>query len=185
VEERGDLAKLQLDIETEKARLSSAREQIQKQPAVLPVPNAVAAGAGATRALSNPAYDSLSAQITRGQTRLAGLERRRSEMLASRKAGARSPGPLNELHFRQVEAARLETDYDVAKQVYRDLALRYEQSRISVAGTVEIVDPAITPTQPVPRGRLRSVALGLIAGALFGGLAALAIGSIQAASREQ
>jgi uncharacterized protein involved in exopolysaccharide biosynthesis len=188
--ERGDLLRLQLEIEAEKARLASAQEQIQKQQPVLPVPPSVQLdgvpirtgqmvpadhqGADVARAFINPAYQTLAAEIATSQTRLAGLERQRREALQVRKLGAGRFEELNELYRREMAVARLQTDYDVAKRIYSDLALRYEQSRmVTAGGIVQVVDAAIPPADPLPRRRLESTALGLTAGLLLALLSTL------------
>jgi uncharacterized protein involved in exopolysaccharide biosynthesis len=43
---------------------------------------------------------------------------------------------------------------------------------------LQVVDEAVTPEQPLPRRRTQTAALGLTAGLVLGGLAALAWGSL-------
>jgi uncharacterized protein involved in exopolysaccharide biosynthesis len=190
--QRGDLLRLQIDIESEKARLASAEREIAKQQPVLEAPDArsdpstspsarrlvgESDAAVNSRAFLNPGYQALAIQIATSQTSLAALERQRSEAQARKLGGARF-GELNELYRREIEMARLEGDYDVAKRVYGDLSLRYEQSKIETAsGVVQIVDAAVPPTDPLPTRRLESIALGMSAGLLLSALATLVAAS--------
>jgi uncharacterized protein involved in exopolysaccharide biosynthesis len=185
--ERGDLLRLELDIETEKAKLASAQEQIKKEPPVLLVPASTLGDAASTRsghlepadpqradvarAVVNPAYQTLATQIAASHTLIAGLERRRHQLRQFRQGGGVRYVKFNELHRRMMETARLQTEYDVANQVYTELAKRYQQSRIPISGIVQIVEPATPPATPIPRRRLQSTVLGLTSGLLFAGLA--------------
>lgn len=80
---------------------------------------------------------------------------------------------LNELYAREAELAHWEMNYDVAKSVYVDLSIRYEESRLATSGTVQIVDAAVPPALPVPRRRVQSMAVGFAAGVLVATLLAL------------
>jgi uncharacterized protein involved in exopolysaccharide biosynthesis len=174
--QRGDLLRQQIAIEAEKATLASAQEQIQKQQPFLPVPPSMQGQSGATdKGVINPAYQTLAEQIAKSQTNIAGMERERREAVGVRKLGGQFP-ELNELYARQLEIARLQTDYGVAKQVYADLALRYQQSQLTVGGTLQVVDPAVPPVDPLPRRRLESIALGLTGGVLLAALMTLLLG---------
>jgi uncharacterized protein involved in exopolysaccharide biosynthesis len=174
--QRGDLLRQQIAIEAEKATLASSQEQIQKQQPFLPVPSSMQGQSGATeKGVINPAYQTLAEQIAKSQTNIAGMERERREAVGVRKLGGQFP-ELNELYARQLEIARLQTDYGVAKQVYADLALRYQQSQLTVGGTLQVVDPAVPPVDPLPRRRLESIALGLTGGVLLAALMTLLLG---------
>ncbi len=205
--ERGGLLKLLIDIEAEKGRLSSAEQEIQKQERVLSVGRSVrsedalmraaqasaargsqAAAAGAvdpdfldlSNPFINPVYQTLAFQIATSRTRLAALERERREMVVVRKLGESRFKKLSDLYSREIELGRLETSYDLAKRVYGDLGLKYELSRTESIGNrvqLQIVDEAFSPERPLSRRRIQWTALGLTAGLLFAGLAALALGN--------
>jgi uncharacterized protein involved in exopolysaccharide biosynthesis len=85
---------------------------------------------------------------------------------------------LNLLHTREMELARLETDYKVIQRVYRDLAGRYERSLAAeqvITRPVRLLESNIAPGVPLPRGRVRQAALALFAGLLVGVVIGLAL----------
>ena len=128
----------------------------------------------------NPVYQTLAFQVATSRARLAALERERQEMVAVRKLGDSRFRELSDLYRRQIDVARLRDSYDRAKQVYNDVALRYEESRtqsLGDAAQLQIVDNAIPPDRPLPRGRLQQVGLGATAGVLLAALLALALGN--------
>jgi uncharacterized protein involved in exopolysaccharide biosynthesis len=195
--QRDDLLKLAIDIEGEKARLAAAEQEIQKQQPVLAVRRSVGSEEALRRAarpttseladpelldlsnpVANPVYQVLAFQIATSRTRLAGLERQRREMVEVRKIGAHRFTELTDLYRRTIDIERLEKDYDIAKQVYDELALRYEESRAQALGTMvqlQIVDEAIPPERPLARRRASSAALGGLAGLLLAALGALVL----------
>jgi uncharacterized protein involved in exopolysaccharide biosynthesis len=127
----------------------------------------------------NPVYQTLAFQIATSRTRLAALERQEREMVVVRKLGNNRFDELSDLYRRTAELARLETNMDLAKQVYETLTVRYEQSRAeSVDGMVQlqIVDAAVTPERPLSRKRAQAGVLGLIVGLVVAGIAALTRG---------
>ena len=202
--ERGDLLKLVIDIEAEKARLAAAEQEIAKQERVSSVGrspraeealrraggtadarNAQLAREGAVDAESldlsnpfiNPVYQTLVFQIATSRTRLAALERERREIVVVRKLGETRLAKLSELYGREIELARLQSADDLARRVYGDVALKYEQSRTGFIGTtaeLQIVDEAVPPDRPLSRRRAQSTALGLTAGFILAAVAAFA-----------
>jgi capsular polysaccharide biosynthesis protein len=130
----------------------------------------------------NPVYQTLAFQIATSRTRLAALERQEREMVVVRKLGNNRFDELSDLYRRTAELARLETNLDLAKQVYETLTVRYEQSRAeSVDGMVQlqIVDAAVTPERPLSRKRAQAGVLGLTVGLVVAGIAALTRGILE------
>lgn len=124
----------------------------------------------------NPVYETLAFQIATGRTRLAALERQQREITAGKLAEPRF-GELSDLYRRTAELARLENQLDLAKRVHGDLTVKYEQSRSESVGSMvqlQIVDEAVTPERPLSRKRAQAAALGMTAGFVLAGLAALA-----------
>jgi uncharacterized protein involved in exopolysaccharide biosynthesis len=190
LEERGDLLKLTISIESEKARLQAAEQEIQRQEKVLPVRRAVGAEEAlrrtddtedvldASNPFINPVYQSLDFQIASSRARLAGLEQERRQLVDVRKLGGEELSRLNDLYASQIELARRQANFDLAKRIYSDLAVRAEEARTQSLGNspqLQLVDNAISPDRPMSAGRLRAMLLGLVAGALAAGLVALAL----------
>jgi uncharacterized protein involved in exopolysaccharide biosynthesis len=209
LDERSDLLKLLVAIESEKARLSAAEQEIKRQDRVL----SIARSPGAEEALRrvqqqdrsvdrsargdssadpealdltnpyiNPVYQTLDFQIATSRARVAALEQERRQLMDVRKLGGEELTRLTELYRRQIDHARLQTNYDLSKKVYSDLAVRYEQSRTESLGNspqLQLVDEAIPADRPLPRGQLQSAALGSATGVLVAGLLALLLESRQ------
>jgi hypothetical protein len=128
----------------------------------------------------NPVYQTLAFQIATSRTRLAALARQHREMTVVRKLGADRFGELSDLYRRTGELARLENNLDLARRVYGDLTVKYEQSRSESVDSMvqlQIVDEAMPPERSLPRKRAQATALGMTAGFVVAGLAALAWGS--------
>ncbi len=215
LDERGEVLKLLIAIEGEKARLATAEQELAKQQPLLSVGRAVQAEEALRRAalaaegrearptpageppsrlretgsvldtdpldlsnpFVNPVYQTLEFQIATSRARLAWLEGQRREMIEVQKLGGTELRELTSLYERQLELTRLEQDYDLAQNVYRDVALKYERARTDVLGTIprlQIVDEAIQPDRPLSRGRLRWLLLGLAAGLFLAASTALA-----------
>lgn len=189
LDQRGDLLRLLIAIEAEKARLAAAEQEIQKHERVLSVPRVVSSeqplraalpDAPTSEALDqshpfiNPIHQTLALQIATSRTRLAALERERREKLVVHKLGENGFSKLAQLHQRELELARLEADYELAKRVHAELALRHEQSRTESVNRMvqlQVVDEAIPPDRPLPKKPLESMALGSAVGLLLAVLA--------------
>jgi succinoglycan biosynthesis transport protein ExoP len=163
LEERGDLLKLTIAIESERARLDAATKEIGRQTPLLSAGRAVGAeealrytqeqaaaankgkrdgdksGADSrsldlTNPYVNPVYQTLDFQIATSRTTLKALEEQRRQIVDVRKIGGQELARLSELYRRQIELARLQTSFDLGKKVYSDLAVRYEESRTQSLG---------------------------------------------------
>jgi hypothetical protein len=211
--ERGDLLKLVIAIESEKARLAAAEEEIKRQEPVLSSGTRALSTESAVRRqmtavtaagqrpstsgsdeptqvpmtpvgpdprdpLVNPVYQMLGFQIATSRTRLAALEQERRQVVDVRKLGSEAFSRLSELYRRNSDLARRQTNFDLVKRVHSELAVRYEESRTRALGDgpqLQLVDAAITPDQPVSRGRVRLMAVGGLAGLLAMSLVALSL----------
>jgi uncharacterized protein involved in exopolysaccharide biosynthesis len=202
--ERGELLGLTVDIESEKARLSAAEAEISKQQRFLSVGRSVGTEEALRRAAEgdrnnpanaalkdaqtldlsnpflNPVYQTLEFQIASSRARLAALQQQRRQLVEVKKLGGGQLKELGELYSRQIEQARLQTNYDLAKRVYSDVRVRYEETRSEGAGSsvvLQIVDDAIPPDRPLSRQGAKSAAVGLVGGLLLAAAAALALDS--------
>ena len=99
-----------------------------------------------------------------------------------KKLGGRELKELSDLYSGEIELARLETNYDLAKKVYSDVRVRYEETRSEGVGSsavLQIVDDAIPPDRPLSRQTAKLTALGLVAGFIAAALVALGLDSRQ------
>jgi uncharacterized protein involved in exopolysaccharide biosynthesis len=84
------------------------------------------------------------------------------ELAGSRGTSATAPPTL-----KSSERARSATELDIQRRVYIEMGARLAQARIELAGApapLRLIDAAAVPDVPLPRGRQRTVALGLLAG---------------------
>jgi uncharacterized protein involved in exopolysaccharide biosynthesis len=129
-----------------------------------------------TQPFINPVYQTLSFQIATSRTRLAALERQERELTVVRKLGGTRFEELTDLYRRTAELARLETNLDLAKQVYQTLTVRYEQSRAESVDSMvqlQVVDAAVAPESPLSRKRGQAALLGATVGFTIAALIAL------------
>jgi uncharacterized protein involved in exopolysaccharide biosynthesis len=120
----------------------------------------------------NPVYQTLQFQIAMSRAQLAGLERERRQIAGA----AGGDKGLGQFYRGQLAVERLENNYALAKRVYSELAVRYEQSRAESVGNMvqlQIVDPAMPPDGPMPRKRVETAAVGLAGGFFLGALIAI------------
>jgi uncharacterized protein involved in exopolysaccharide biosynthesis len=118
----------------------------------------------------NPAYDNLDEEVALARARVADLERRLAQLTKQHKLEESSLPLLSKLYESQRRIARLETDLEIARAVYVDVATRHEQARVQVASRsarLLVIDAAVPPTLPVSRHLLRNLVLGAVAGLLL------------------
>jgi hypothetical protein len=241
LDERGELLRLTMDIESEKARLATAEQEIKRQDRILSVPRNTGADAalrataaeiaereaaaappaarepaGKTDAKSdsregerpptspderrpprpptadvadgahldstnpfiNPVYQVLDYQIALGRTRLAGLERRRTELMTVLHLGGKELEALSRLYPQQIELRRLEAEHEITSTLYSEVTQQYERARLQMASNsarLQVVDIAVEPDGPLPRHRGLYTLLGLVLGVAVGMLAAVVV----------
>jgi uncharacterized protein involved in exopolysaccharide biosynthesis len=192
LEERGNLLRLVVDIEGERARLATAERELQRHRPLLSAERSVKAEEALRRAIPradatpevldlsnpvvNPVYQTLEFEIATSRARLAALERQRDELVRVRKLDAAQLKDLTVLYQRQIDLERLKADHELAQRVYSELALRYEQARSNQASgiaSLQIIDEAIQPDRPMPRKRVQTIMLGLLCGLAAAALAAV------------
>lgn len=176
LDQRQELPRLLVALEGEKGRLRAAEEDLARYQRTRPAAGTPAAGE--TSAPADAVFESLSLEASRSRARLAELEQQRRQLIAVDKLGGDQLAKLSVLYSRQLELARLQNGYDIAKRVYSDLSLKYQESRtIAVNNSVllQMVDRGIPADRPVSRRRAQSLALGLLAGTLITSLLALAL----------
>jgi uncharacterized protein involved in exopolysaccharide biosynthesis len=195
LEERGGLLKLLIEIEAEKARLAAVEAELARQEPVLSVGRAVEAEEALRRAsrpeddqeevsgldlsnpFVNPVYQTLEYQVAINRSKVAALEGERRELIDVRKLDGDNLKELANLYRSKIELRGLESSYELAEKVHADIALRYEQAVTVTLGSgvlMQIIDEGRIPDRPLPRGRLRWTAVGLVCGLMLGAVVALA-----------
>jgi succinoglycan biosynthesis transport protein ExoP len=187
--QRGTLLALLVEIQTEKARLAQAEALLAQRDRINTLMRSIdtdpAAMETARMSLGEPAsvlplqlrnevvdpvYESLDQVIATSRTKLAGLEKEKSELIDVRRLDADQQAKLTLLYQRETELSRLQTEYDLSRGVYVDVATRYEQARLQVAARsaqLQLMDAALPPDRPVSRHVARNTSIAVVLGFSF------------------
>ena len=193
--ERGGLLKLLVGIETEKARLTTAeqelagrqridtlRRSIDSEPALMESARKPAGqpadvlGLELRNELMNPVYQSLDQQIASSRTTLAALEREKAQLVDVRKLDGKQLAQLSRLYQTEAELSHLELERDLARTVYLEVAKNYELARLLVVGRssdLHVISPAIEPDRPASRNVVRNTLFALMIGFVLSVVGAL------------
>lgn len=186
VQQQGTLPQLETELSGTKARLEAGAEQLASRPSKLTLEQSIARsptltevvrsqtggdlsallGVGLTSEELDPAYLALDAEVALGRARLAQLQQQRATILTASDR-LRKSDMLSELYSQEIELARRQADVELARTLFDDVAVRYEQARIVVTSSsaqLQIVDAAIALPEPVSW----SVAIWMAIGALVG-----------------
>jgi len=187
--QRGQMLGVLVDLETEKARLTKAEEELKGRERILTVrksidsdpalmeaakragkENEAVLGLQMNTEVMNPVYEALEQQIATSRTRLAALERQKTELSDKLHLGDKSLVQLTNLYQKEIELGKRQLELELGRKVYSEVLVRYEQAAITGRKTeLQVVDNALPPRRPAfPRPALN---LGL--GAAFGLLAGL------------
>ena len=103
---------------------------------------------------------------------------------------ARFDARLQEIPEVELEYARLRRHVDLLGQLYTLLQTRLKEAQIAEAveiANVQVVDPAILPTEPVRPRTIMNLVFGLLAGLLFGGIVGMVreMGDSRVRSRDE
>jgi len=192
--QRGSLLTLQIDIETERARLARAEQELAKRHPLDTVRRTIDADPalmeaargtdGRSRDLLslqtkneevNPVYQDLDKQIASSRTELAALERQRAQLTARKLDEPKFAG-LTELYAKESELNRLEMERDLAKKIYETVSNSHESARLLVAArssALQILTRAIPPDKPESRKLARNILIGSLSGFLLSSLLVL------------
>ena len=178
--QRGEILKLLVAIESEKAKLAKAEEElasrqrletvkrpIDAEPVLMESARKPPGETGEVMEVLNPVYRRLDAQIAESRTNLAALQRQKDQIVDVRKLDAARSSKLTRLYELEATLARLEIGRDAARRAYQEVANSYELARLKVASrglVLQVIAPAST-ARPVAR---RPVAAALVAS--LGGL---------------
>jgi uncharacterized protein involved in exopolysaccharide biosynthesis len=200
LDERAELMKVEVKLAGARAKVQRAEEELAKRqrtqmlrrsietdPAMMEAARAVqGSGTGPAPAsvlglqlrseIVDEVFVSVDDLLATGRTEVADLEKQRAQLAG--RGGAlnvtRLP-QLTELYKRETEVARLETEHELAKRVYMDVANRYQGARLQVAARsaqLQVIDAALPPNGPLPRRLVSRTTMGLIIGLVLGVLLA-------------
>ena len=113
----------------------------------------------------NPVYEVLSRDVAQSRARLAGLERRRQQLVGDLKLAAPTSAKLERLYGAETQLAHLIGEYEVARAAYINAASKYEESRLEVtlrSPRLQVLDRALTPERPVAPRVARNVAAAIV-----------------------
>jgi uncharacterized protein involved in exopolysaccharide biosynthesis len=193
--QRGELAKLQVDIDAERARLARAehergdRKEFDKLSQTIvdnPVLSEAVRNQIDTRTLLglslsseqvNEVYKKLDEAVATTRTELASLEGQRDRLVKTSGLDADTLPRLKEYYLRETREKRLLLEYDIAKKAFQDISERYQGARLATLSRTPlllVVDEADLPEQPLSRNVVRNTAIGLVLGIALGVLYAFA-----------
>jgi hypothetical protein len=171
LDERVRAARLPVEIEAERSRVAAAERELS----VLG-PETLATGSrpgnsliGETtgpggRGKLDSVFEALSYEVSSGRAKTSALETER-RLLAGKKAEA----SLSQLYDGQLQIRRLEADYAIADQLYRESTIRYEHVKRAAMDrtfTMTIGEVAVSESPVSPKVALSGmvgIAVGLIA----------------------
>jgi uncharacterized protein involved in exopolysaccharide biosynthesis len=171
LEQRGDLRRINVEIEAQRARIARSEEELQKRGRIdtlkrsIDKDSALVEGSRTTAGtpasplslqlndeVLNKTYEALDQDVSERRSELAGLERERAQLVSSLHLNAPQLAQLNQLYTRESELGRLDTEYDLAKAGYLDVANRLQQAQVLIASRsaqIQILDRAWPPTSPI------------------------------------
>jgi hypothetical protein len=172
--ERAFLARSEADLKASE-RLLTTRRSIDREPLLMEAAKERAAGSsvlglGLSEEQVNEAYSALEKQVSESRAKLAGLEGQRKLLVTDRGLDRAVLPVLTKLYEGDVAVERLKAEFETGLKVYTDLSLRYEDARIRVGGRgaqIQLVDPAVRPSRPLPQYGGSSAALAALGGALL------------------
>jgi polysaccharide biosynthesis transport protein len=122
------------------------------------------------------AYDTIDEDVARLRTRVAGLEREWNRLADVRNLSGRQRATLSSFYAAERRGQQLSVQRDLAEQVFKDVAGTYEKARLRVetgSATLQVVDVALTPDQPVAPSVSAHLAIGGLGGWVIGAGVAL------------
>lgn len=193
--QRGQLLTLMVGIETEKARLAKAEEELSARQRIDTVKRTIDSepalmesarkstnqstdllGLELRNEFVNPVYQALDQQIATSRTNLAALERQKTQLVDVRKLDAGQLKQLTQLYEKEGELSHLEMERDLARKVYTEVATSYETARLQVAGRsaqLQIIEPALPADRPESRRVARNTLIALVVGLMLSAMGAL------------
>jgi len=100
----------------------------------------------------NPVYEVLARDVAQSRAKLAGLEKRRQQLVSELKMSAPSSTMLETLYRSETQLAHLTGEHEVARNAYMNAASKYEDARLQItvrSPRLQILDFALPPDRPV------------------------------------
>ena len=100
----------------------------------------------------NPVYEVLARDVAQSRAKLAGLEKRRQQLVSELKMSAPSSTMLEKLYRSETQLAHLTGEHEVARNAYMNAASKYEDARLQItvrSPRLQILDFALPPDRPV------------------------------------
>lgn len=186
VKQQGTLAKLETELAGVEARVAAGAEWLASRSSTVALEQSIARsptlteivrpqtggdpaallGVGLTNEELNPAYQAVDEKIGLATARLAQLRQERAAIRAASDR-LRKSSMLSDMYSQEIELERRQADVELAREMYDDVAMRYEQARLVVtsgSAQLQIVDAAIALPEPASW----SLPLWLAIGALLG-----------------
>jgi len=187
--QRGELLNLLVQIESEKAKLARAEQElagrhridtvkrsIDSDPQLMESARRGAASSSELLGLQtrnefvDEVYQKLDEQAATSRATLAGLERRKTQLVDVRRLDASQLEQLTRLYDLEAEQSRLDMERELATAVYRQVATAYETARVQVASRstrVDILEAALPADRPVSRNVARNSVLAALVGVVL------------------
>lgn len=196
LEQRGGLLRLLVQIESEKAKLAKAEQElagrrrldtvkrsIDSDPALMESARTTAPRSGDLLGLQiqdesiNKVYEEVDSEIAKSRSTLAASERQKDQLVNVRKLDAPQLALLARLYNVESEFSRLQIELDLARKVYQDVATAYETARLQVAGRsaeLRLVEAALPPDRPLSRNIMRNAVIAFVVGLMMSAFFVLA-----------
>jgi uncharacterized protein involved in exopolysaccharide biosynthesis len=113
----------------------------------------------------NPVYEVLARDVAQSRAKLAGLQRRRQQLVSELKMSAPSSTKLEALYRAETQLAHLTGEYEIARNAYMNAASKYEDARLQItvrSPRLQILDAALPPDRPVLPNIPRNVAAAVM-----------------------
>ena len=188
ISQRTNLLAIEVELASERARLAAATAEQNSRSATLSLerridqdPTMLEAartqggtdgkgliGLGLKTQELNPTYLRLDSEVAMSRTRIAQLDKQRQAIFDASAAEVKN-GKLSDLYLKELELAKLDSERSLARRVYEDITLRYENARAdatSGSAQLQVTDPAIPLRRPISWPIIVWMALGALIGAL-------------------
>jgi uncharacterized protein involved in exopolysaccharide biosynthesis len=180
---RAGLARAQTEL-GQRPRVEVTQRTIDSDPALLEGARALAGTPNAANLLglqtrneyANPVYETMDGLVATTQTDLAAMERQKHEIVDVRKLDAPRLTELTRLYEVEARLSQLETERNLAKDVYVEVATTYETAGLQVAGRsaqLQVIGAAVPTDLPISRHLARNTLAAFLIGVSLAAAAAL------------